>query len=229
MTNKLMSPGTQIIRTADGSCTLYREDLDETYHSIHGALAESIHVYIDNGLARLKSEKDIHILEIGLGTGLNALLTMDHAEEGQNIHYYSIEPFPVDAEIIMDYYKQFAIKPINYPSLEKMLASNGSPVQIRPGFDFCLLNKTLQSLQANDVKDIRFDLVYYDAFGPSKQAEMWTVETLKNAVDLMKTGGILTTYCSQGQFKRNLKSLGLQIENPKGPMGKREMTVGTKL
>src|SRR5687768_11279218 len=149
----------KIIRTADGSCTLYRQDLDETYHSIHGALAESMHVYIENGLARLALEKDVHILEIGFGTGLNALLTMEHAAEGQNIYYNSIEPFPVDLETINTYYEQFEVKPVDLHSLDKMLATDGTVVELRPGFNFCLLNKTLQSLHANDLGHKRFDLV----------------------------------------------------------------------
>jgi tRNA U34 5-methylaminomethyl-2-thiouridine-forming methyltransferase MnmC len=229
MLKKPMSLSPRIIRTADGSCTLYREDIDETYHSVHGALAESTHVYIENGLLALKEKKEIHILEIGFGTGLNALLTLDHAAEGQVIHYYSLEPFPVEGDTMLEYYNQFAIKPVSLPSLGKMIASGGLTVEIRPGFDFCLLDKTLQSLDQDDVDGLRFDLVYYDAFGPSKQADMWTFDTLNKAVDLMKTGGILTTYCSQGQFKRNLKELGMQVKNPKGPAGKREMTVGVKL
>ncbi len=224
-----MQSKVQVVRTTDGSCTLYLGDLDETYHSTHGAMAESLHVYITNGLLKLKEKQEVNILEIGFGTGLNTLLTLEHMPQQQHINYYAVEPYPLDAETIHDYYAQFERKPESFSCLEKLFQAPFSLKPITENFSFCMVNKTLQSLDANDVQGVKFDLVYYDAFGPSKQQEMWTLETLKKATDLMSVGGILCTYCAQGQFKRNLKTLGLSVENPEGPWGKREMTVGRKL
>jgi tRNA U34 5-methylaminomethyl-2-thiouridine-forming methyltransferase MnmC len=220
----------QIIRTTDGSCTLYLEDLNETYHSTHGALAESLHVYIANGLRKLSWKRDVNILEIGFGTGLNALLSIDHMDAKQHINYYTVEPYLLDTETILDYYGKFENKPDSFYLLEKLLQAPFNKLRpVTGNFNFCLLDKTLQTLEAKDVHYTKFDLVYYDAFGPSKQAEMWTTAAIQKATDLMAGQGMLTTYCAQGQFKRNLKALGLSVENPVGALGKREMTVGRKL
>jgi len=224
-----MQENIKIVKTEDGSCTLYLQSMDETYHSTHGALGESLHVYIKNGLEKLKDRKELNILEIGFGTGLNALLTLDHQQKQQHINYYTIEPFPLDGETLKLYYQQFVEPPFHLDLLADMAGAHpGLALQLTPEFSFCLLQKTLQSVQVADVHQKAFDLVYYDAFGPSKQPEMWEIETVRKATDMIASKGILSTYCAQGQFKRNLKSLGLEVENPEGAMGKRQMTVAIK-
>lgn len=227
--------GLQIRKTEDGSATLYSPDLDETYHSVHGAMGESLHVYIDNGLKLLPPGlQTLNILEIGFGTGLNALLTLDHQPSALQINYFTLEPFPLPLNLMQAYYSHFSQKPESLPLLDMMCSDAAvSLCTLRPGFRFKRIPKMLQAIQANDLCDangVLFApaLVYYDAFAPSKQAGMWSLKTLEKAAELMLPGGILSTYCAQGQFKRHLRALGFQIDSPPGAYGKRQMTVATK-
>lgn len=226
-----MAPDVKILKTSDGSSTLYLEELQETYHSVHGALSESLHVYIKHGLDLLPQDLEhIRILEIGFGTGLNVLLTLDHIQVSKTIDFYSIEPYPLDQSLLDEYYKGFDQKPASLGLLSRLTgASAGSSQEIRPGFNFCLVNKKLQELGEQDAKGIQFDLVYYDAFAPSRQPEMWSKEMLAIVTKRMKEGGILATYCAQGQFKRHLRELGLEVSNHPGANGKREMTTARKV
>jgi tRNA U34 5-methylaminomethyl-2-thiouridine-forming methyltransferase MnmC len=219
----------QIIATSDGSNTLFNESLDETYHSIHGALGESLHVYIVNGLKRVSPNLNvINILEIGFGTGLNALLSIDHQAPNTQIKYYSIEAFPLSEELLNNYYQGFSEKPRSLDALPKMIHAQGMQT-INEHFEFMLIESKLEDLQIENHDFPSFDLVYFDAFAPSKQPEMWTLKILKKVSDLMSDGGLFVTYCSQGQFKRNLKELGFEIDCPPGPFGKREITVAKKI
>lgn len=227
--------GLQIRKTEDGSATLYSADLDETYHSVHGAMGESLHVYIDNGLKQVPAGiQELNILEIGFGTGLNALLSLDHQPAGMHINYFTIEPFPLSSDLMQAYYSHFSQRPESLPLLDMMCSDAAESLcTLRPGFRFKRISKMLQDIQANDLCDangllLAPALVYYDAFAPSKQAAMWSLETLTKATELMLPGGILSTYCAQGQFKRNLRSIGFHIESPPGAYGKRQMTVATK-
>ena len=219
----------QIIATSDGSNTLFHESLDETYHSVHGALGESLHVYINNGLKRVPTElKTINILEIGFGTGLNALLSIDHQAPDTNINYYSIEAFPLSEVLLNSYYQGFSEKPKSLEALIKLIHSQGLQT-INEHFEFKLIESKLEDLQLQEYSFPAFDLVYFDAFAPSKQPEMWSFEILKKVSDSMAENGLFVSYCSQGQFKRNLKELGFEIECPPGPFGKREITVAKKI
>lgn len=229
-----MNTNLSVKKTLDGSCTLYNPDLDETYHSLNGALSESLHVYIRNGLDLIecKNPSTCNILEIGFGTGMNALLTLRERKPESSINYLSLEPFPLTVDLLKAYYNEFEDSQLNVDLLKEMIHGNSNEWKsVDMGFDFNLSDKKLQDIDSDDLLDrqsnpMLFDLIYYDAFAPSRQPEMWTLETLSKAVSLMKPGGILTTYCAQGQFKRNLKALGLKIESPNGANGKREMTVG---
>lgn len=223
----------EFLKTRDGSQTIYLKHLDETYHSINGAFSESLHVYIINGFKLLNPDlKEITIMEIGFGTGLNALLTMDYMLPNQVVNYIAFEPFPLSNSTLQDYYKGFPTLPRNIDFIESLASVTCNQWHaITPNFNFCLLKAELQSNhpEFNElINKGKVDLIYYDAFAPAKQAEMWTEETIKFAVDYLKEGGILTTYCAQGQFKRNLKSLGMRVESVNGPIGKREMTVAYK-
>ena len=219
----------QIIATSDGSKTLFHESLDETYHSVHGALGESLHVYINNGLKRVPAElKTINVLEIGFGTGLNALLSIDHQAPDTNINYYGIEAFPLSEELLNKYYQGFSEKPRSLDALHKLIQTQGMQT-INEHFEFKLIESKLEDLQAEKHDFPSFNLVYFDAFAPSKQPEMWSLEILKKVSDLMADNGLFVTYCSQGQFKRNLKELGFEIDCPPGPFGKREITVAQKI
>ena len=212
----------ELRRTADGSHTIYVEELDETYHSAHGAIQEALHVFIRNGLESLqqKPSSGIRVLEMGLGTGLNAWLTALHAKHP--IEYTGIEAFPLEATLLdslnytVDYSRedQLCFQRISNAKWEMF-------EEIRPEFQ---LKKLCISIENAELPLEYFDLVYYDAFGPRAQKELWELEPLSKVVHAMKKGGVFSTYCAQGQFKRNLKALGLEVESLPGPPGKREMT-----
>ncbi|MFN3917866.1 MAG: tRNA (5-methylaminomethyl-2-thiouridine)(34)-methyltransferase MnmD [Flavobacteriales bacterium] len=217
------------VLTSDNSNTLYVPDLDEYYHSIHGAIQESRHVFINEGLSFLISRgyKEIDIFEVGFGTGLNALLTWVEAEsQNVRVNYYSIEKFPVPVNMALNLNFSALLALDNNDYMEKLHnASWDFLVELSPNFS---LKKNKNDLQCIDVNQ-HFDLVYYDAFGPRAQPEMWLPQLLKKSVDLLKDGGIWVSYCAKGQVKRDLKSAGLQIESIPGPPGKREMTRGCKI
>lgn len=212
--------------TADGSPTLYVPELDETYHSMHGSVQEARHVFIENGLRFVATEsKQVNILEVGFGTGLNALLTALYAKENAiRVNYVGLEAFPVEEAIW---------KEINYHTdaearslYTKIMAPPfGETISIELNFSLFKEAKLIQDWVANET----FDLIYYDAFGPRAQAEMWELPIFEKLYSLLNVGGALVTYCAQGQFKRHLKSLGMRVENLPGPPGKREMTRGTKI
>lgn len=212
--------------TADGSPTLYVPELDETYHSMHGSVQEARHVFIENGLRFVASKsKQVNILEVGFGTGLNALLTALYAKEyAIHVNYVGLEAYPVEEAIW---------KEINYLTdaeartlYTKIMAHPfGETISIDLIFSLFKEAKLIQDWVATGT----FDLIYYDAFGPRAQAEMWELPIFEKLYSLLNVGGALVTYCAQGQFKRHLKSLGMRVENLPGPPGKREMTRGTKI
>lgn len=213
----------EVITTADGSKTIRIIELDENYHSSHGALQEAQHVFIQNGLNSLSTEKEISIFEMGFGTGLNAFLTAIKSEEyDAKIKYYGIEAFPVqlDEIIELDYKNLMGVEYSNlYLSIHQ--AEWGQLVPINSKFE---LKKIKGELQTTEIPQLYFDIVYYDAFGPRAQDEMWSMELFQKMYDSIKQGGFLVTYCAKGQVKRDLKSVGFTIEPLPGPPGKREMT-----
>lgn len=217
----------KIITTEDGSHSLFDEELNETYHSTRGARGESMHVFIREGLEHWLSENqasEIKILEIGLGTGLNAFLTAQFANQrNQKIHFTSLEPFPIEKDIYenLNYFgsseeKQF-LKDIHDSTWEK-------PVGINTHFELLKLPSKLEDFASSN----SFHIIYFDAFAPSKQPEVWSLENLKKCHSLLEKGGVLTTYCAQGQFKRNLAEAGFEVETLQGAMGKKEMVRGVK-
>lgn len=223
----------EILKTADGSPTLYLPELDETYHSRHGSVQEARHVFIQHGLnfviEEQKKEKSadstIQLLEVGFGTGLNALLTFQEAIQNPALHiaYTSYETHPI-AESIWS-----QLNYINEPNAAEsytalMQAPWNENVALSSNFNILKIDKAIQALQAKD----QFDLIYFDAFGPRAQAEMWDVSVFERLHRALKPNGVLVTYCAMGQFKRDLKSLGFVVERLPGPPGKREMTRAIK-
>ncbi|MDI1234786.1 MAG: tRNA (5-methylaminomethyl-2-thiouridine)(34)-methyltransferase MnmD [bacterium] len=225
-----------LIKTKDGSFTLYNAFLDETYHSINGAMTESMHVFIKNGLLFQPVKKnEINILEIGFGTGLNALLTVQHKPIDKTIYYVATEPFPLSLDESLAYFNQFETIPQKIKLLEKMLKDCTERfVEIEKGFYFRLIKEPIQIFSKSNSLEVfgtinrkftGYDCVYFDAFAPQKQPDMWTLETFEGIINQMAQESLLTSYCAQGQFKRHLKSLGLKVLRIEGPPGKREMTV----
>ena len=216
----------KLTTTSDGSSTIYIPEMDEHYHSSHGAIQEARHVFIKHGLQPLESDT-IRIFEMGFGTGLNALLTYQFAHEhGKTIEYIGIEAFPVEDELIEGLNYVNEIDPKLEDVFNKIHAVNWNEfVEISPFFK---LKKVQQKLEEFIPESKTIDLVYYDAFGPRAQEEMWDKNLLEKMYDLLFEDGVLVSYCAKGQFKRDLKSLGLTVEALPGPPGKREMTRGTK-
>lgn len=216
----------RIITTEDGSHSLWHVAMDETYHSRHGALQESSYVFVEKGLSFFLDEHksdQVSVLEIGFGTGLNAWLTARKADtEKKHIDYTSLEPFPLPEDIW---------KALNYASENKSLfeaihqAPWNVPTEITPFFN---LRKSKAALQEATLESSAYDLVYFDAFAPNKQPEMWEGAVLKKTADALKPGGVFVTYCAKGQLKRDLKALGLQVTSLPGPPGKREMVRAVK-
>jgi tRNA U34 5-methylaminomethyl-2-thiouridine-forming methyltransferase MnmC len=221
----------KIIQTEDGSSSLFNVDLNETYHSIHGAIQESQHVFIESGLNYLlqhSQTKNISILEIGFGTGLNALLTALTSEKmNVEIDYETIEAFPLSQETVdlLNYPDQLNSK--EAVSIFKRLHQTewNKPQMISPNFN--LLKREEKMQEANFAKE-KFDLVYFDAFAPDKQPEMWERVMLQKVTEAMKPQAVFVTYSAKGQLKRDLISLGLVVQKIHGPPGKREMIRAVK-
>lgn len=219
---------TSPVLTDDGSHTLYSTKFDATYHSTHGAIAESQHVFIQAGLDLVlnNTPDSIRILEYGFGTGLNCLLTFDFLRNKNiKVHYTTLELYPIDNELISD---------LNYTSEISNSVSIFDALHSASWNEPSVLSKffTLEKRKVSFTDYIAnhpYDLVYYDAFAPSTQAELWDEKMMTHIGNNMVTGGILTTYCAKGSFKRALKSSGFAIESIPGPIGKREMTRATKV
>jgi len=219
----------QLVITDDGSHTLFVPSMDEHYHSTFGAINESMHVFVRNGLNFIAEKtKEFSILEVGFGTGLNALLTCITAIENQlKVTYYTIEKYPIDATITGK---------LNYPALlsskqnpERLFnsihqASWNEMTVVHPNFHLYKIQDDITTFQPG----FNYDIIFYDAFAPEKQPEMWTRSIFTSLYKHLKPGGILTTYCVKGLVKRMLKSVGFSIEKLPGPRGKREMLRGKK-
>lgn len=220
--------GVKIITTSDGSHSLLNEEMNETYHSVHGAIQESRHVFISNGLEFCLNRNfspTISILEIGFGTGLNALLTVEHCKKiNRALKYTTVEAFPLEETVW---------RRLNYSDIlgEEELyqrlhdTSFNKEHLVSPNFNFL---KLLTPVEQAEFQRQMYDLVYYDAFAPSKQPELWEFPVLQKISEALKPGGIFVTYCAKGQLKRDLAALGIQVETLPGPPGKKEMVRGTK-
>lgn len=213
----------QVITTKDGSVSLLNSELNETYHSIHGARQESMHVFIQEGLKFFSDQykkNPVRILEIGFGTGLNALLTAVYASQHRiAIEYSTIEAFPINESLWQQLnYAQSPAEDEIFYKLHHELWEQWT--EIIPGFMFKKINTTLQLASFDHHY---FDLVYFDAFAPNKQPDMWTLPMLQKNIDALASNGAFVTYCAKGQLKRDLALLGTTVQTLQGPPGKREM------
>lgn len=221
------APSLQLVQTKDGSQTILNETLGSTYHSIHGALTESEHVFVDKGLRKLLENgvTKITLMEMGLGTGLNALLTaIIAAEHNVSIDYHALELYPVPIEIYSDYKLPEELE-IHRPIFDRIHhAEWNTKIGVSDSFS---VTKHLVSL-LNYEPQQKFDLVYFDAFEPDAQPELWTQEVFEKLYSWMNPNGILTTYCCKGYVRRNMLAAGFSVEKVPGPPGKREMIVAIR-
>lgn len=217
-----------IITTKDGSHSLFSEEYNEVYHSQNGAIQESRHVFIDSGLKhalQIFSDKKnkLKIFEVGFGTGLNALLTLIAAKQHEaDIYYETIERYPVPLEVIKELnYTQLLENEKYRPPFHSMHLSNWNEEHtITPFFTF---KKNENSFPDFQLSPNTFHLIYFDAFAPENQPEMWTLEMMKKIYQALVPNGILVTYCSKSTFRKTLVAAGFTIEKLPGPPGKREM------
>jgi tRNA U34 5-methylaminomethyl-2-thiouridine-forming methyltransferase MnmC len=210
----------ELLKTSDGSHTIFVPELNEHYHSVHGAVQESALVYIRNGL-EFCSADPLSVFEVGFGTGLNALLTATAASVSKRtIKYTSIEKFPVPDHLLHQLnHTSFAGEKAGeiFDKIHK--AKWGEFEKITGNFH---LRKMICDLVSDPVEG-EYDLIYFDAFGPDKQPEIWTPEVFKKISDITLAGGVFVTYSAKGTVKRLLKSNGFKVELLPGPPGKREM------
>jgi tRNA U34 5-methylaminomethyl-2-thiouridine-forming methyltransferase MnmC len=206
----------QIKQTADGSHTLFLPERDEHYHSINGAIQESMHVYVNAGFNQCRKNV-VRVLEMGLGTGLNVLLTALEAEKRKvKVVYTALEKYPLSDEIV---------RQLNYSNRNSDLfnqihtASWGKSVPLTSSFSLHKINVDFNDYDYSETCDV----AYYDAFAPDKQPEVWSQDLFNAIYSAMNPAGILTTYCAKGAIRRMMKQSGFAVERIPGPPGKREM------
>ncbi len=223
-----MSVGPEIKLTADGSHTLFVPELDEHYHSVNGAIQESTHIFINTGLHHIQKDT-IHIFEIGFGTGLNAFLTLtDKYAKEKTIHYTAIEAYPLPLSLTsrLNYAEQ-------YPASDRLLfqrlheAEWDRSMEITPHFYLKKLKGDLTSFDYSLIEE-PVDIIYFDAFAPDKQPDMWTQNIFDQMYAITTPQGVLVTYCAKGSVRRMMQQAGYKVERLPGPPGKREMLRATK-
>lgn len=220
-----MSPVVQI--TSDGSHTLLDERTLETYHSVHGALQESNHIFIEHGL-KVFREKHVKVLEIGFGTGLNALLALHYAHQHNlKIDYFTLEKFPVALDVVsqLNYTNLLNCESCGQKFEHLHSAVWDNRVEIDTNFSF---TKNKVDLCSFNFEKQKFDVVFFDAFSPDRQPELWTDEIFQRIYKQCNIGAILTTYCAKGSVRRALIAAGFNVERLPGPPGKREILRATK-
>lgn len=229
MTDHPASAGLQLITTADGSNTLFNEQVGEHYHSTHGAFQESRHVFLESGLKfflEKSGQKEVSILEIGFGTGLNFLLSAGYClQEQLSLNYTGVEAYPLPEKLIFqtDYEKYLPAEvwdkfiKIYTPALNKTQNLN----------NLCkLIIAACRLLEFRTEQ--QYDVLYFDAFAAVHQPEMWTAEAIEHCTRYLKKDGVFVTYAITGNLKRIMKSLNFSIEKVPGAPGKREMLRAVK-
>jgi tRNA U34 5-methylaminomethyl-2-thiouridine-forming methyltransferase MnmC len=213
-----------LTKTADGSNTLFNETIGEHYHSSNGALQESKHVFLEAGLKFAIDEKDtkeISVLEVGFGTGLNFILSFAHCEENNiKLNYTGIEAFPLTKEVMEQTgYDEFVLKEVWQNFISKYDEALEHNQSLSSHCELEIAHTTL----ANFKSSTKFDVIYFDAFSVQHQPEMWTDEMIVHTCSFLKPGGVFVSYSITGNLKRAVKSCGLKVEKLQGAAGKREM------
>jgi len=217
----------KLLLTEDGSHTLYHAELNETYHSRHGAVQESQHIFIKNGLDHFINQNpeiaELNLLEVGLGTGLNAFLTYLCSQKNPQlkINYIALEAYPAETEITK---KLNYAEVLDQPKAQSIfsdihICSWDEKHDFSENFSFIKHKTKLQDFSSEQL----FDVVYFDAFAPQTQPELWTAEIFGNLYKYMAKNALLTTYCAKGQVRRNMQAAGFGVERLAGPPGKREI------
>lgn len=226
----MSDPKHSLILSHDGSHTIESDQFGVTYHSAFGALEESLTVFLSAGYhySRLRHKPDqLDVLEVGFGTGLNAWLTIQEAERYRQLTTYTgIEAYPISVEVA---------EQLNYPSITGTADKKEAFVELHkavPGHphrtsDYSIFNKEIMLIEEWESPQ-SYDVIYFDAFAPTAQPELWSQQLLQKMYDRTKPGGVLVTYCAKGQFKRDLKAVGYKVEALPGPGRKREMTRAVK-
>ncbi|MCB0643143.1 MAG: tRNA (5-methylaminomethyl-2-thiouridine)(34)-methyltransferase MnmD [Phaeodactylibacter sp.] len=218
----------ELFVTSDGSHSLQSHTYGVSYHSRYGAIQETQHIFIDAGL-RLKAlgQSEIAILELGFGTGLNALMTLLEAQQRDlKVRYTTLEAYPIEPELAaqFNFLEQLGAEGLQDTFLELHRCPWSTWVDLHSNFLFFK-----QQIQFQDMDfEAEFDVVYFDAFAPGAQPELWETPMMEKVFRALKPGGVMTTYCAKGAVKRTLKSIGFELEALPGPPGKREMTRATK-
>jgi tRNA U34 5-methylaminomethyl-2-thiouridine-forming methyltransferase MnmC len=216
----------KLFQTADGSNSLMSKQFGVSYHSKHGAVQETQHVFINAAFNYISLPK-VKLLEIGFGTGLNALMTLQNCRKtNKEVEYVAVEAYPVSMETVesLDYHSILKDNTLEQPLKTMHQLESHVLTEIESNFKF---EKRIMLFEDIDESN-QYDIIYFDAFAPNAQPELWDVDLLVKMYRALKKGGILTTYCAKGQVKRNLKSLGFTVESIPGPPGKREMTRALK-
>lgn len=211
----------EIITTADGSTTIHLPDWNEQYHSKHGAIQEAYHVFIKHGLHMFK-DNEVSILEIGFGTGLNALITfIERSQIQNNTRYVGVEAYPVASHEIskLNYIEE--LKAQHYASVFEEMHSQpwNKANKISPLFSLEKQERFFNQINSED----EFNLIYFDAFGARVQPELWTEEIFESMYKALQEQGVLVTYAAKGSVRRAMQAVGFSVERLPGPPGKREM------
>lgn len=205
--------------TADGSHTIYNSRIDECYHSLYGARSESEHIFVRNGFCEVR-KTEITVFEVGFGTGLNAFLTLEASlKQNKKVRYMAVEIYPLLSEVYTNL--NFAVTSAEQERFLRLHTADWEQYEaIEPCFSLKKTAIDFTKLSLNDT----FDVVYFDAFSPEKQPEMWSEALFEKLYNAMNDGGVLVTYCAKGVVRRTMQSVGFSVERIAGPMGgKREI------
>lgn len=227
MNSSVQPSSLQILTTKDGSQTLLNSDLNSTYHSRHGALTESEHIFIHKGLEKVleKGVTKVTLLEMGFGTGLNALLTALQAERQHiSIDYHTLELYPVPQSVWMQYQLPPKLAQSRHLFEKLHQATWNTHAAISPQFTITKHHVSLLDFKPST----HFNLVYYDAFEPETQPQLWTQDVFERIFSWLQPAAVLATYCCKGYVRRNMLGAGFEVSKESGPPGKREIIVATK-
>ncbi len=217
------------VKTKDGSPSLYVPELKQNYHSLHGALQESRHVFIKSGLHHFSEKPELKILEVGFGTGLNALLThFEKTNPNQKIYYHSLEKYPLEEEewSAIHWPELFLASPEYHEFYNQAHQAKWNQIEVLNNhFE---LQKTQIDLVDFEPPGMSYDLIYFDAFSPEAQPKLWTKEVFSRLYKALKMDGILVTYCVKGSVRRAMEAAQFEVEKIPGPPGKREMSRAIK-